>query len=301
MNNKIRQGFEDMAPDIFAQIKASPYEMIHSEEELFSELMPKQVVKPKAKKRFWYSATSLAAAAAIMLCLMTGTVGHVDAAVGEIYLDADASIILEVDENNQVIGVKAGNEDAEGIVKEMQKDANFPANIGDMVGVAITELNKEGHKTEDILVSYCYEEKKVEAVEEAVATSAEECTVQSFQKDEEAIKEAQGRKMSAALRHFERSAGKDVIFTASKEEKTSANKEETNASANTNVAATTSATPVVKKQVKRHWRTTEPEVSTEPVEEESDVINPEALKKLQERQQKYRPNSKIETTSPSEE
>lgn len=297
MNNKIRQGFEDMAPDIFAQIKAAPYEIIQSEEELFSELIPKKVVKPK--KKMWYSVTSLAAAAAIMLCIMSGTVGHVDAAVGEIYLDADASIILEVDENNQIIDIKAGNEDAEGIVDEMVKNTNFPANIGDVVDKAITGLNENGHESKDILVSYCYDDKKVDAVENEVASSADECTVQSFQKDEQAVKDAQKRKISMALRHFEKSAGRDVILTAEKKEEIATKV----VAQKTNVEATTGATPAVKKVTKRRWRTSESEVQEEPqVTEEQVVENPnkDIVNKIKERQQKFSSKERYETDATEE-
>ncbi len=195
---KLKNGFDVLAPDLFDKICAQETPVVTSEEELFGELNEKD---PKTHTHFVFKAalaSGLAAAVCIVLFfrLITGGTGLVE---NQIIIDVNPSIQIVLDGENKVIKVEASNKDAERIVSKLEETDS----IGELLPAIIRVLQEQKFLSEDsteMLITYVYQEENkipkrqvTEVIDQYAKEKKLELTViqQQVQPDSDLVREAE--------------------------------------------------------------------------------------------------------------
>ncbi len=198
LENRIMDALDQITPDIFEEIREKDYQRIETEKELFCAEKT-----ARRKRKTWMAAAAVAAA--VMLCIFGGSNLMSDPYIGQIYIDVNPGMVLEISSDEQVADINAVNEDAEVIVENVSEKMDFPASVSDTIAVVVGELDAAGYLKKskgEVLVTYAYVDQKSVRIENELKKAAK-CQMkdntwiyQSFEKDEELEKKASEKKMT---------------------------------------------------------------------------------------------------------
>lgn len=157
---KIKSGFDSVAPDLFKEIQKKEYKKIESEEELFGELnLPKTKGEQSGKIIPFYPKAVLGSVAAVILCcLVWMQLFAPKAQATRVMIDLDSSMQFVVTEKEQKVEVAALNEDSEKIAESISKNETLEETVYEIMEC----LNQNEHFKESdtgMLISYINQEK----------------------------------------------------------------------------------------------------------------------------------------------
>ena len=161
MRKHIVDGFDRIAPDVFEEIKSSiEGQQAEAADELRTMPQVKSADKVRGSARF---AVRKAVAAACALIVAAGGAGVYlntapDSYAAEIYIDANPSLVMEVNEDNQVTKIRAASDNQQTFARELTSTAVYPISVESAVSMAIDELSSEGYISDDrmdLVITYC--------------------------------------------------------------------------------------------------------------------------------------------------
>lgn len=151
IREKLNQELGEMAPDILNKILEKPVEFVESEEELFGKNEP---LFQKKNKIVYFAAPAIAALAACLIIAFTlfspsvkQPQTKVMAFAYSVTIDVNPSITIDLDEKNNVMGVRANNKDAKKIVKKVNDALKEDSSYEDAIELVMNQLGKKGYIT----------------------------------------------------------------------------------------------------------------------------------------------------------
>ncbi len=157
---KIKSGFDSVAPDLFQEIRQREYKKIESEEELFGELELQEVQNEQKKNVLAFHPTiAMGSIAAVILCfLMCTQLLAPRAQATKIMIDVNSGMQFMVTEKEQVTEVTALNADSKKITEAVSGNQSLEEAVYEI----LENLNQYEYFRESdagMLVSYVNQKK----------------------------------------------------------------------------------------------------------------------------------------------
>ena len=188
LNEQITQGFSELTPDLWADIKSA------LPEAPAKESVPITRTRSYSKKRLIPVIT--AAAAIVLLVFSFVIVNGMDRVVSELFIDVNPSVCVSLNKAGKVVKVEGVNTDGVSVVEAVSAEYGKTKDLNETVERIVAEIDKEGYfsdGTADVLVTLCYSGKENEETLSLAGSAVEkyaeshdlnaELTVKSFVKD----------------------------------------------------------------------------------------------------------------------
>lgn len=197
----LSQSLNSLAPDMRDKIMQAEPVRIETEEELLG--------RPKTMRK--RTAPAFAAAAAVLLvCIVSGYLFDMNRVTDEIYLDVNPSISIALCKDGHISHVTGVNEDGQRVVGSIADELKEASNPAAVVSAVMREIKEEGYFQDDeadMLVSLEYNDKSKEGLLDPIADAVQEYAesaemesvliMQSFKRDDAVGKEAKNRNLSS--------------------------------------------------------------------------------------------------------
>lgn len=232
MRKHIVDGFDRIAPDVFEEIKSSiEGQQAEGADEVRTMPQVKSAGKGKDKVRRGARFTvRKAVAAACALIVAAGGAGVYlntapDSYAAEIYIDANPSLVMEVNEDNQVTKIRAASDNQQTFARELTSTAVYPISVESAVSMAIDELSSEGYISDDrmdLVISYCYRAAGNDEVKEEIERAARQSMardsyiIQEFRDTDELEEKAHDNNISPGKCYYIESLAQNHDLTVEK-------------------------------------------------------------------------------------
>lgn len=228
MRKHIVDGFDRIAPDVFEEIKLSiEGQQAEAGDEMRTVPQIKSAGKGRGGARFTVRKAVAAACALIIAAGGAGVYLNTASAsyAAEIYIDANPSLVMEVNEANQVTKIRAASSKQQTFAQELTSTAAYPISVESAVSMAIDELSSEGYISDDrmdLVISYCYKETESDEVKEEIERAASQSMdsdsyiVQEFRDTDELEKKAHDNNITPGKCYYIESLAQNHNLTVEK-------------------------------------------------------------------------------------
>lgn len=232
MNNKMKKhiadGFDQIAVNVFADVMKN-IEIEQSSGQITSGIEHERVTRGEERKRIktgYPKRRRIVATACAILMVVCGTGVYFNTALksyaAEIYIDANPSLVMEVNKDRQVTKIKAGNDSAKDFARNIRRSVTYPISVESAVNIAIDGLESEGYisgEEMDTVISYCYKGEPdgdvINEIDSAASQSLKEGSyvLQDFKDDKKLERTAHDNGITPGKCYYIESLAKDHEMT----------------------------------------------------------------------------------------